>query len=198
MSKRLRREGHREIGIGWTSSCVPCGLEYDVEKRNRGPEDRIPNSPTAAGMRRRTLIVDNYDSYTHNLFQLVYRVTGDEPLVIRNDDWATYDKLKNDQMLFNIILSPGPGRPDRHQDFGVCRRILQEAPVPVLGVCLGFQGLGLVYGMEVSSVPMRNVPFHFPASLSRLSIACAAVSHQQSGPPRICDLRARHACCFSF
>ncbi len=148
MSKRPRREGHSEFGNSWSRSPVPC--EHDVEKRNRGPVDRVRDSPGSVGTRRRTLIVDNYDSYTHNLFQLVYRVTGDEPLVIRNDDWATYDRLKNDQMLFNIILSPGPGRPDRHEDFGVCRRILQEAPVPVLGVCLGFQGLGFkVYGMEV-------------------------------------------------
>ena len=131
----------------------PCDEEHivaqesDESRRKESPERaRIPMN---GGVRRRTLIVDNYDSYTHNLFQLVYNVTGEEPLVIRNDDWATYDRLKNDQMLFNIILSPGPGRPGRQEDFGVCRQILEDSHVPGLGVCLGFQGLGLVYGMEV-------------------------------------------------
>lgn len=99
---------------------------------------------------KRTLLVDNYDSYTHNLYQLVYSVTGWEPIVIRNNDYKAYETLKAKNQLLNIILSPGPGRPDRDQDFGVCRLILEEAVVPVLGVCLGYQGLGLVYGMEVS------------------------------------------------
>jgi len=149
MSKKPRIDGQEEANMASARQEHISGHENEGNS-SRSPEgSKIPHISNIGGGRRRTLIVDNYDSYTHNLFHLVYSVTGDEPLVIRNNDWDSYEKLKNSQMLFNIILSPGPGRPDRHEDFGVCRRILDDASVPVLGVCLGFQGLGLAYGMEV-------------------------------------------------
>lgn len=99
----------------------------------------------------RTLLIDNYDSYTYNLFQLIARVNGNEPMVVRNDglSWSEFLELGVD----NVVLSPGPGRPDRERDFGICARILREATVPVLGVCLGHQGLGMVYGGAVIAAP---------------------------------------------
>jgi para-aminobenzoate synthetase len=99
----------------------------------------------------RTLIIDNYDSYTFNLFQLLAEVNGEEPLVIRNDQlsWPELTSLKFD----NVVISPGPGSPENVRDFGVCRRALLEAAVPILGVCLGHQGLGLVYGGSVAHAP---------------------------------------------
>ena len=98
-----------------------------------------------------TLIVDNYDSYTFNLYQLIAEVNGRVPLVIRNDQmrWEELQQLDFD----NIVISPGPGRPENFEDFGVCRSILESTQVPVLGVCLGHQGLGHVYGGRVIYAP---------------------------------------------
>ncbi|WP_434383382.1 aminodeoxychorismate synthase component I [Melittangium boletus] len=98
----------------------------------------------------KTLLVDNYDSFTFNLYQLCAEVSGTPPLVVRNDvDWAHLQSLDFDQ----VVLSPGPGRPERAADFGVCTRLLQEATWPVLGVCLGHQGLGHVHGARVVHAP---------------------------------------------
>ena len=63
-------------------------------------------------------------------------VNGEEPLVITNDQ---YDLS---QFQFdNIIISPGPGHPENPSDFGVCQKVLQAYNVPILGICLGHQGL---------------------------------------------------------
>jgi para-aminobenzoate synthetase len=99
----------------------------------------------------RTLLVDNYDSYTYNLFQLLAQVNGAEPVVLRNDDpglrgidLASFD---------SIVISPGPGHPARGRDFGACAAIIADAPVPVLGVCLGHQGIALSAGGDVRPAP---------------------------------------------
>ncbi|MEI6331516.1 MAG: aminodeoxychorismate synthase component I [Pseudanabaena sp. ELA645] len=99
----------------------------------------------------KTLIVDNYDSYTFNLYQLIAEVNGEYPNVIYNDQF-TWDEL--DQGEFdNIVISPGPGRPEKSKDFGICRQMIQNAQVPLLGVCLGHQGLGYGYGGKVIYAP---------------------------------------------
>jgi para-aminobenzoate synthetase len=99
----------------------------------------------------RTLIIDNYDSFTYNLFHLVGSVTGVEPTVVRNDEpgWAIGDLARYD----NVIISPGPGRPDRPIDFGICLDVIRAATIPLLGVCLGHQGICHVYGGEVRPAP---------------------------------------------
>jgi len=98
----------------------------------------------------KTLLVDNYDSFTFNLYQLCAEVSGTPPLVVRNDiAWEQLQALDFD----NVVLSPGPGRPERGADFGVCTRLLREASVPVLGVCLGHQGIGHVHGARVCHAP---------------------------------------------
>lgn len=98
----------------------------------------------------KTLIIDNYDSYTFNLYQLIAEVNGEYPTVITNN--FVWDELK--QWEFdNIVISPGPGRPENPKDFGICRQIIQNAQVPLLGVCLGHQGLGHGYGGKVIYAP---------------------------------------------
>ncbi|MFW6639896.1 aminodeoxychorismate synthase component I [Nocardiopsis algeriensis] len=95
----------------------------------------------------RTLLIDNHDSYTYNLFQMIAEVNGVEPVVVANDApvAARLDPAEFD----NIVISPGPGHPARPRDFGVSARVLADAEVPVLGVCLGHQGIALGEGAQV-------------------------------------------------
>jgi len=99
----------------------------------------------------RTLLIDNYDSFTFNLFQLLAAVNREEPIVVRNDEatWPELETLGFD----NIVVSPGPGRPARRADFGVCGEAIEAAGVPVLGVCLGHQGLAHFSGGAVVHAP---------------------------------------------
>jgi anthranilate synthase/aminodeoxychorismate synthase-like glutamine amidotransferase len=99
----------------------------------------------------RTLLIDNYDSFTFNLFHLLGEVNGDEPIVVRNDElpWDELAALPVD----NVVISPGPGRPERDRDVGVSLDVLRRAQVPVLGVCLGHQVIGHVYGGQVGRAP---------------------------------------------
>ncbi|GGO88633.1 aminodeoxychorismate synthase component I [Wenjunlia tyrosinilytica] len=99
----------------------------------------------------RTLLVDNYDSFTYNLFHYLAEVDGDEPVVVRNDDprWRT-ERLEE---FGKVVLSPGPGTPARDADFGICREIVERGRLPLLGVCLGHQGLALSHGGTVERAP---------------------------------------------
>jgi para-aminobenzoate synthetase len=99
-----------------------------------------------------TLLIDNYDSYTYNVFHLLAAVSGEEPIVVRNDvvSWRALARWDFDA----IVLSPGPGRPERWHDFGVCSDILRFSEIPVLGVCLGHQGLGHLLDGSVRSAPV--------------------------------------------
>jgi para-aminobenzoate synthetase len=98
-----------------------------------------------------TLLIDNYDSFTYNLFQLLAEVNGREPLVVRNDEttWAELERLDFD----NVVISPGPGRPERREDFGVCAEVIRHCERPLLGVCLGLQGIGWIEGGRVERAP---------------------------------------------
>ncbi len=97
----------------------------------------------------RTLLVDNYDSFTYNLYQLIAEVNGLEPVVVRNDAAETPPLSGFD----NIVISPGPGRPDVPRDFGISHRLIAEADLPLLGVCLGHQGIVLAAGGSVTTAP---------------------------------------------
>ena len=95
----------------------------------------------------KTLLIDNYDSFTFNLFQLIAEVNCVPPIVVRNDaaSWSEIKQLDFD----NIVISPGPGRPENDADFGICKQAILEAEVPVMGVCLGHQGICNLFGGEV-------------------------------------------------
>jgi len=100
----------------------------------------------------RTLLIDNYDSYTYNVFHLLAAVSGEEPTVVHNDavSWRALSRWDFDA----IVLSPGPGRPERWHDFGVCADILRQSEIPVLGVCLGHQGIGQMLNGRVAGAPV--------------------------------------------
>ncbi len=109
----------------------------------------------------RVVVVDHHDSYTWNLVHLVAAVTGELPLVVEHDEVSADALLA--QGFSHIVLSPGPGSPDDARDFAVGRELLLRAEVPVLGVCLGMQGLVSVYGGHVGQVE----PAHGEVALVR-------------------------------
>jgi anthranilate synthase component II len=102
---------------------------------------------TAVG-RPHVVVVDHQDSYTWNLVHLVASVTGELPVVVDHHEVA----LSELAGFSHVVLSPGPGNPVDVADFDVGRQVLAEARVPVLGVCLGMQGLVAGYGGSVVAV----------------------------------------------
>ncbi len=92
------------------------------------------------------LLIDNYDSFSYNLFQFVGEIEPDIK-VIRNDE-MTVNEIR-DLHPDKIILSPGPGRPE---DAGVLVDVIRELgpSIPILGVCLGHQAICLAYGGVVT------------------------------------------------
>ena len=99
----------------------------------------------------KTLLIDNYDSFTHNLYHLITCVNGTPPVVIRHDE----KNWQNDYLRYvdNIVISPGPGRPEKAADFGLCRDIIESAAIPVLGICLGHQGICMIHGATIDLAP---------------------------------------------
>lgn len=98
----------------------------------------------------RVLVVDNFDSFTHNIAQYLYEVTGVQPVVLPNT--TPYDALPLED-CGAVVLSPGPGRPSRTEDFGVCRAVIDRCELPLLGVCLGHQGIAEHFGARTVLAP---------------------------------------------
>uniref|UniRef100_A0A7S3E7E3 aminodeoxychorismate synthase n=2 Tax=Rhodosorus marinus TaxID=101924 RepID=A0A7S3E7E3_9RHOD len=105
----------------------------------------------------RTVLIDNYDSYSYNLFHLLASVNGQRPLVLENDSFSSYKELEEmaggGNSFHSIVISPGPGRPENPKDFGACLDVLRNARVPVLGVCLGHQGICSAFGGKIKHSP---------------------------------------------
>jgi para-aminobenzoate synthetase component 2 len=97
--------------------------------------------------RQRILVVDNYDSFVFNLVQYLAQL-GAECDVRRNDEIAASEALAYD----GVLLSPGPGTPEKA---GVCVELVRVAAgqVPIFGVCLGLQAIGVAYGATVGQAP---------------------------------------------
>lgn len=106
------------------------------------------------------VMVDNYDSFTYNLVSLLQQC-GQQVLTLRNDDASpqTVAALKPD----GVVLSPGPGTPN---DAGHCLAIVEQLAghLPILGVCLGHQVIGQVFGARVARA---SVPVHGKTSVVR-------------------------------
>jgi anthranilate synthase/aminodeoxychorismate synthase-like glutamine amidotransferase len=96
----------------------------------------------------RVVVVDHHDSYTWNLVHLLAAVTGTLPEVVQHDATTPAHVLSFDR----VVLSPGPGHPADPDDFAVGGAVLRAGTVPVLGVCLGMQGLVTTYGGLVERV----------------------------------------------
>jgi len=157
---------------------VGVELNWVAIENEQGLEDAVAGIGHAAIVaisgRLTTLLIDNYDSFTYNLFQLLAETSGEEPLVVRNDA-ASWDELSG-LGFDNVVISPGPGRPDRIEDFGVCAEAIRHSTAPLLGVCIGHQGLGALHGAAVVPAPE---PMH-----GRLSAVLHDDSPLFAGVPR--------------
>jgi anthranilate synthase component 2 len=91
------------------------------------------------------LIIDNYDSFTYNLYHLIGGAD-----IIRNDE-LTIDEII-DRKYSHIFISPGPGSPNNKKYFGVCSEVILRLGkrTPILGICLGMQGIWHSYGGSIS------------------------------------------------
>jgi anthranilate synthase component 2 len=105
------------------------------------------------------LLIDNYDSFTYNLFHYLGQL-GAEVVVKRNDEISAADALAMKPEA--VVLSPGPCTPN---EAGICLELIEKAngTLPILGVCLGHQSIGQVYGGKIVRAP---VPMH--GKLSRI------------------------------
>lgn len=93
------------------------------------------------------LLIDNYDSFSYNLVQLIGELTDGNIKVVRNDE-ITIDEIRKLNPE-SIILSPGPGKPE---DAGICEDVVRQLKdeYPILGVCLGHQSICEVFGAKVT------------------------------------------------
>ncbi|HEX4753778.1 MAG TPA: aminodeoxychorismate/anthranilate synthase component II, partial [Solirubrobacterales bacterium] len=105
------------------------------------------------------LLIDNYDSFTFNLRHLLAAELGELPTVCHNDG-IPFDALRRGE-FWALVISPGPGRPEESADFGGCRQAILEFDLPILGVCLGHQGIATAFGGAVEPAP---APVHGEAT----------------------------------
>lgn len=112
-------------------------------------------------------IIDNYDSFTYNLYQYIGEILSSAQLkgaidsfdiVVKRNDQVTLSEIR-DARPDRLIISPGPGSPDDPEYFGVCADVIRELgpQIPLLGVCLGMQGIVHVFGGKVVKAPL---PMH--------------------------------------
>jgi len=101
---------------------------------------------------KRVLLIDNYDSFTFNLYQYLSEL-GAEVKVVKNDE-VDLAWVKEFEPSY-IVISPGPGTVENPEDFGVCAEVIRvlAATVPILGVCLGCQGIAYEFGASIEQAP---------------------------------------------
>ncbi len=117
----------------------------------------------------RLLLLDNYDSFTHNLYQMLGEamlVDGelDGELIVERNDALSVAEIE-DVAPTHVVISPGPGHPANRRDFGVCGDVIEAlVDTPILGVCLGHQGIVHRLGGDVVRAPTivhgKTSPIH--------------------------------------
>ncbi|MEM1541166.1 MAG: aminodeoxychorismate/anthranilate synthase component II [Ignisphaera sp.] len=94
------------------------------------------------------LVIDNYDSFVYNIAQIVSEL-GAIAIVVRNDEisLSAIDRINPDK----IIISPGPGTPEKKEDIGISLDIIKRycKSIPILGICLGHQVIGYAFGAKI-------------------------------------------------
>lgn len=101
------------------------------------------------------LLVDNHDSFTFNLAHLLAEVSGIEPVVVRPEEVERAGILRRlaDGEFDHVVIGPGPGSPHNDKDFKTAGQVIDASnKLPLLGVCLGHQGLGLRHGAQLQTI----------------------------------------------
>jgi anthranilate synthase component 2 len=145
----------------------------------------------------RVLVIDHHDSYTYNLVHLVAAVSGDLPDVVQHDDPAA---ARWRDGYTHLVLSPGPGTVTDPADFVVGRAVICESEVPVLGVCLGMQGMVDVLGGRVEIVEpahgeVAHVSHDGAGVFAGLPQGFAAVRYHSQAAVELPDVLAATAWC---
>ncbi|MEK9657336.1 MAG: aminodeoxychorismate/anthranilate synthase component II [bacterium] len=109
----------------------------------------------------KVLIIDHYDSFTYMIVDYITQLTNQKVHVYQHDYVTAVDIDRLSPT--HIILSPGPGHPANPQDFSYSKVIITNCSVPILGICLGHQGIALAFG-DQSSVALASEPAHGSAS----------------------------------
>jgi len=115
------------------------------------------------------LIIDNYDSFTYNLVHMVEKITGNLPIVFRNDEIT----LEDINIYDMIMLSPGPGIPN---EAGILKEIIRSyaGKKPIFGICLGLQAIVEVFGGSISNM---DQVFHGVATSMKVTKPEAVIFH---------------------
>jgi anthranilate synthase component 2 len=98
------------------------------------------------------LLIDNFDSFTYNLYQYVGELV--QNIAVVRNDVVPFQQIRQGKFS-HIVISPGPGNPTDPAYFGGCERVIKEfyQVYPVLGICLGHQGIGAAFGGRVVGAP---------------------------------------------
>jgi para-aminobenzoate synthetase len=190
---------------------IPAQRQREIESKTSAAASELESSPQHKLSQHkldnlRILLIDNHDSYTYNLYQYLSTMTTHPVRVVMNDAFATLDDFidsldesdsgsngdKNNllQQHFDcIVLSPGPGQPSHPSDMGIVLDTIRYSPqIPILGVCLGHQALGYVYGNQVTLAPCG--PVHGLMS----SVYYTSNQHNESGDADADDEREQLSC----
>lgn len=122
------------------------------------------------------LLIDNYDSFSYNLYQMVGNLDPD--IRVKRNDAMTVQEIKA-LSPSAILLSPGPGRPE---DAGICIDVVKElgGKFPILGVCLGMQVITIAYGGEVAHAKRL---MHGKQSITEMDLTCPLFEGLQEKEP---------------